>query len=244
LRGKDLSNSEPNESQESRVYGQLAEMIVSLKLEPGSLVSESWLINELQTSRPVLRDALQELRETGLVSILPRAGIAIAPVGLVDVQNIFEVRLALETYAARLAAQKANRDDVARLRRIAAEIEAVPVAADGAEEGRTPSEVIAMDRKIHMEIARLARNPILERAVERILLPNSRLWHLFFARNSNEPVSFHVSHVELVEAIDNGDSEAAQAAVSHHIEGSLQQLRRVFSFTLASSEERPRARRG
>lgn len=81
------------------------DLIVSLQLEPGSMVTEAALLQRLGTSRSSLREAVVRLIDVGLAVVIPRTGIAIAPVRLLDVQNVYEARQVIETTLVRLAAE-------------------------------------------------------------------------------------------------------------------------------------------
>lgn len=93
------------DSQSEVAYRILKEKIVNLELPPASLLNEAELMAELDLGRTPIREALQRLALENLVVILPRRGTIVADLNLSDLQKIFEVRLELEVYAARLAAE-------------------------------------------------------------------------------------------------------------------------------------------
>lgn len=199
------------------VYERLLEMLVSLELEPGTVVTESVLLARVGGARSTLREAVQRLTDTGLVSVLPRTGIAVAPVRLLDVQNVYEARLALETCLVRLAAERATPTD---LEGLVASSAARPPSAG-------PADFMASDRRIHASIAALARNDLLSRALVNVLLTSSRMWALFFRLNGAGD-NYYFSHDEILDAVRRRDADAAQAAVERHLEGSRNLLRSVF----------------
>ena len=73
-----LQEIAPAQSLTDRAYADLEEMIVTLKLAPGSAVSEQELANYLGIGRTPIREALQRLARERLVSILPRRGIIVS----------------------------------------------------------------------------------------------------------------------------------------------------------------------
>jgi DNA-binding GntR family transcriptional regulator len=205
-------------------------MIVQLDLAPGSIVSENTLAERLGVPRSEVRDAVQQLRESGLVSVLARAGISISPVAITEIRNVFDARLAIEGFAARLAAQRASPRDVEGLRALAARLIelAATISSSSGDDGAL-AELVELDRRLHVEVVVIARNPHLLGALSRVMLFNSRIWNLFYERNGAVG-PFYVSHEELIEAIATGDADAAQVAVAHHLDSSAQTLRRVFEY--------------
>ena len=63
-----------------KAYIQLEEMIVTLQLAPGQVLSESELGEQLEIGRTPIREALQRLAREGLVTILPRKGILVTEI--------------------------------------------------------------------------------------------------------------------------------------------------------------------
>jgi len=199
------------------VYERLLDLILTLELEPGSVVTESELIARLGTSRSSLREAVVRTIDTGLTAVLPRTGIAIAPVRLLDVQNVFEARLAVEGTLARLAAERGSTDGIAAV----AELErAFPV-------DRSPAAVLAADRRLHQAIGELARNDLLARALRMALMTSARVWGLYHQLRSFDP-SDHLDHGEIVEALVARDPDAAEAAMARYLDASRARLSAVF----------------
>ena len=80
--------AQTGESLAELAYRQLEEMIVTLKLEPGSIVNERALTDITGMGRTPVREAVQKLAWEGLMEIRPRSGIAIAPLNLQDFGKI------------------------------------------------------------------------------------------------------------------------------------------------------------
>ncbi|MDQ1549329.1 MAG: hypothetical protein QOD27_987, partial [Microbacteriaceae bacterium] len=109
-------------------YDDLLERIITLQLPPGSLVNEQAMATELGLGRMPVREAIARLATDRFITVLPRRGAVIAPVGLDDVLDMFEAREAIECGVAYIVATKATSEDLATLRQLVA-------AADGAREG-------------------------------------------------------------------------------------------------------------
>ena len=88
-----------------RVYVQLEEMLVTLQIQPGHVLSESELCKQLKVSRTPVGEALQRLAREGLVNILPRRGIVVTEVNPLDHLRLLEVRREIARYSSRSAAK-------------------------------------------------------------------------------------------------------------------------------------------
>lgn len=85
------------------VYEKLREEICSLEIEPGTKLSEVQLAENLGVSRAPVKSALNRLAYDGLVEIKPQSGTIVTPISFKYADNIKEIRLLLEPYAARKA---------------------------------------------------------------------------------------------------------------------------------------------
>src|SRR3954466_14959420 len=108
-----------------RAYRELEEMIVTLQLLPGTVLSEQALSVRLKIGRTPIREALQRLARDGLVLIMPRRGIMVSEINLRLQLRLLEVRRELERLMAKLAAERATLDE----RREFAELAEAMIAA-------------------------------------------------------------------------------------------------------------------
>ena len=194
-------------------YQRLSGAIVTLDLAPGSLVNERELCDRLDVTRLTLVPALHRLAETGLVSILPRRGVMIAPVDVLDVQKVFDARDAIEGKIAELAALRASPSGLDVLKTLSLNIDTV---------GRGQRDYRAFlehDTSLHMALADVASNRFLSDLLQRVWKVNLRLWHLFFSQRGTDQVHF-LSHDEIIKAVDRRDGQAARTEMAKHIAAS------------------------
>ena len=191
-------------------YERLRDEIITLKLPPGLLINEQTLAERLGVTRPTLVQALHRLAETGLVSVLPRRGILISPVDLLDVQQVFDARAALESKVAELAAVRATAEQVEELRELARDLDQ-PVSDD-----HRYQPFLERDQQLHLAVAALARNWFLEDALARVWMVNRRLWHLFF-RERGTAANYFLRHEAILSALERRDPAAAGDAVIEHL---------------------------
>src|SRR5438034_1632001 len=134
-----------------RAYHAIREMIVSLELRPGAVIDERRLMDRLGIGRTPTREALRRLAQEQLVEVYPRRGMFVTNVEIRDLASLTEVRSVLESHVARLAAGRATDDDRAVLESLLDELET------GTE--LDPSELMALDERIHRQVYRSAHNP-------------------------------------------------------------------------------------
>ncbi len=142
-------------SQSSDAYHLIKEKIITLELPPASVIDEARLIAELGLGRTPIREALQRLALDNLVVILPRRGTIVADLNMSDLQKIFEIRIELETYAVRLAAERATSTEIAAM-------EALFHNADAVIHDGDNDRLIRLDHEAHRLLAEAAHNEFLE----------------------------------------------------------------------------------
>jgi len=203
-----------------RAYYRIRELIVSLALPPGSIVNERDLMQELGLGRTPVREALRTLAREQLVEVYPRRGIFVSGVDVRDLAGLSEVRLALETAGARLAAEHATAEDRARCVELLDELER---AANEADE----RALIELDQRIHRHVYACTHNPFLARTLEEYYVLTLRIW--FLALDRVERLDDAVrEHRELLTAIRDGDRKRAEDVMRRHVTGFEQAIRRVL----------------
>ncbi len=215
------------------VYEKILEMIVSGQAPIGAkLPTEHKLSTLFEVSRPVLRQALKQLREDGVVvsrqgsgSFVQRrpdgAVLDFAPAGsIADIQRTFEFRSAVEGEAAFLAAQRRTDYDIANLRTAAEELDRC------IREGELGVDA---DEMFHEAICTASGNPYFTAA--RTSMKTSILMGLNLTRNLSRAKSkermdlVQREHFEILNAIVRADQGAARAAMRDHVENAR---KRVF----------------
>jgi DNA-binding GntR family transcriptional regulator len=203
-----------------QAYYRIRELIVSLELPPGSPISERDLMQRLGLGRTPVREALRTLARECLVEVYPRRGMFVSGVDVGDLAGLSEVRAALESHAARLAAGRANDDDRAVIAALLGELDDV----DGKPDERT---LIDLDQRIHRHIYRCTHNPFLEATLDEYYVLTLRIWLLALDRVARLEDAVG-EHRELLEAIRDGDPGRAEKAMRRHVTGFEQAIRRVL----------------
>ena len=198
-------------------YERLREAIVTAQLQPNERLVESDLMQLLGASRFAVRTALVRLAQEGLVEHERNRGAKVRLVGEAEAAEILESRMVLEGLAARYAATRATPEQVAELRAIVAEMRALLDGGDllGASE---------LNARLHARMLEIAGNATASRLVGML---NSQLVR-FQYRTILVPGRAEQSHAEhraLVEAIAEGDPDAAEESVRVHLSHVVEALR-------------------
>ena len=98
-------------------YKHIADKLLSGQLVPGQKLSEPAFARELNISRTPVREAIQHLRNEGLLKQVPSSGTYVAESNRVPLVETYEIRLALETMAVRTVAKRAKAKDLSGLKK-------------------------------------------------------------------------------------------------------------------------------
>jgi DNA-binding GntR family transcriptional regulator len=197
----------------------LVAFYVSLDLAPGSLINERELMERLELGRTPVREALRVLARECLVEVYPRRGMFVSTIDVGDLAGLSEVRAALESHAARLAAERATGDDLAETEALLAELE--HAGGDGER------ALIDLDQRVHRHVYRCAHNPFLEATLNEYYVLILRIWFLALERVTRLEDAI-LEHRGILEAIRDGDPDRAEAAMRRHVTSFERAIRRVL----------------
>ena len=187
-----------------KAYIQLEEMIVTLQLAPGQVLSESELGEQLEIGRTPIREALQRLSREGLVTILPRKGILVTEINPSKQLLLLEVRRELERLMARAAAARSTEQERKAFRRIA---KGMRQAASKNDE----MKFIRHDNELNELIAEASHNEYAERAMLAMQGLSRRFWYVHYKQAGDMPLMAAL-HAELAERIADADIAGAAKA--------------------------------
>jgi DNA-binding GntR family transcriptional regulator len=203
-----------------QAYYRIRELIVTLELAPGALVSERELMERLGVGRTPVREALRALARERLVEVYPRRGIFVSAVYVRDLAGLSEVRNVLEPHAARLAAERATVEDREAIGELLDELDDVHAAPD-------ERALIDLDQRIHRHVYRCTHNPFLEETLNEYYVLTLRIWFLALDRVARLEDAVQ-EHRELLEAIRAADATHAEEAMRRHVTGFESAMRSVL----------------
>ena len=188
-----------------RAYGELEELIVTLRLKPGSAVSEAELSQRLGIGRTPIREALQRLARERLVTILPRRGIIVSEINVKSQLRLLEVRREVERLVAKNAARRATPEQRARFAEIARAFE---------KSAKSNDEVTFMriDREFNELSVVASRNEFAAGAMGLMHALSRRFWYIHYKQAADMPLTAKL-HADIARAIAAGDDKAAAGAM-------------------------------
>jgi DNA-binding GntR family transcriptional regulator len=199
-----------------QAYELIKQKIVSLELAPGSVIDEAALQADLELGRTPIREALQRLALEKLVVIIPRRGMFVSDIGLMDLQRLFEVRLVLESMAARLAARRGSPKHWQRMQAVLANL---PAETEPVEN----QTIIAIDQACHEIIYEAVDNEFLQDTLSTMYALSLRLWYFALSRIGNMRAAV-LEHVAIMEALKAGDAEKAAYLLEQHIKAFQEEI--------------------
>jgi DNA-binding GntR family transcriptional regulator len=191
-----------------KAYHLIRQKIITLELPPLSAIDEQALMDDLGLGRTPIREALQRLAAEGFVFFAPRRGIFVADISITDLQKIFELRVVLEGFCARLAAQRANQEQIALMEETVHDLRQVP------EEDS--STLMAIDERFHALLYQAADNEFLEDTLTRLHALSFRLWHLVLDHLDGVKGAME-QHIEITHALKAQDGPRAEALIREHV---------------------------
>lgn len=187
-------------------YARLKEEILLGTLPPGTRLVETLLAERYAVSRTPVREALGRLVHDGLVERAGR-GMCVRVHTPEEIFELYEVRELLETAAARTAAERRTEFDIVRLQTITERLNQPDI---------TLAERAPLNREFHASIWKAGHNSMLVDTLDRLTL--HILQHMSTTLTS--PGRWEqaiVEHRKIVEAIVDGNGEAAGQLVSEHL---------------------------
>ncbi len=206
---------------ENKVLEKLRSAIQTSKLKPGQRLVEKEIARQMGVSRVPVRQAIHVLERDGLIVIEPHRGATVVDLSDQDIEEIYGLRTALETYAIALLVEKAQESDINALQDI------VDRMIKRATENHRPDQT-NLDLKFHETLCLLSGNHRLLEAWLR-LSTQLRMILAFKTLVFDDTQFIPRGHQRIVEAIRRRDVATAQHVLSEHIAMSAEQLRKGFA---------------
>jgi DNA-binding GntR family transcriptional regulator len=227
-----MNAASPNRSRVQQVRDQLEDDIVNGRMRPGEQVQIEQLMARFGVSRTPVREALQQLEISGLVTVQPKRGTFVAQVGIPELIQMFEVMAELEGLCARLATRRASATVLDGITKALAACEIECATQD------TNAYYYANER-FHQLIYQACGNGFL---VQQTQLLKNRLkpYRRLQLQLRNRMVQSLQEHRDIVRALQQGDAEAAAQAARDHV--LIQGQRFTDLMSLAGRPAEPPAR--
>ena len=219
--GRPSRRSEARYKSLTELIGEkLKEAILAGKLKPGEKLSAEILASSLKVSQVPLREALRHLGTEGYVTFLPDNEVIVSKPRIEDVEDYYKIASVLEGLAARLAVEKAQVEEIARLR------ELHQLLREACQK-RDPADYFEANSRFHRFIAEIARNERLYRLIDQLRqeIQKTRL----LAHQLVDRLEFSMrEHDQILDAFVKKSPELAEVAMVRHLTNHMAALRKAL----------------
>jgi len=204
-----------------RVYEEIKNGILDERYEPGQALPEIPLAQKYGVKRTRIRQIFQKLERDTLVEIIPARGAFVKPISMIEFQEIFEIREALEGIAARLAARKRRDEDIEK---IITEFEAL-------KEDRSDDNLerkVRLGGTLHEFILRSAGNKKIISILEPLQTQVRRIWNRGILVSPERIERAFNEHIEILKLLQAKDEATAERRMREHISNAFKDYIRVL----------------
>lgn len=207
-------------------YDFIRKKILSGEFPPGYALKTEVLSAEIGVSRTPVRDALHKLEADGLVVVQARLGSRVKKMTVKEFREMCDLRLALESHAAGLAAVNHTEVDLHEIHFALEAMRALTHALNRSSNESQLDELIREDVRFHIAIMTAAKNDLMKKEILRLHLINRVVSgpsgpeapHPNRAARDANRLAVLRSHDEVYQAIASGDAAAAKRAMEFHIQ--------------------------
>jgi DNA-binding GntR family transcriptional regulator len=193
---------------DKKIYDAVFNAVMSQRLPPGTKLTEAHFCDLFKVSRTIVRKALQRLAHAHIVELKPNHGATIASPTPEETREIFAARRGIEAAIIPLAIARANKAQIARLRKMAKDEHAAYESGDRAT-------WISMSGEFHIALAELAGNSVLQRFLAELVSRCSLIIALYEAPGS--VACSHDEHDRLIDVIASGDIPLSLKMMEQHL---------------------------
>ena len=194
------------------IYEELRERVALLAYPPGGLLSENRLAKEFGVSRTPIRRVLHRLEFDGLVSVERGVGTIVAPIDMVYLKQVYDLRLKLIDVIADLDASWVSADEIVTLRGLHDQV--LAMADDG-----TPHELARAYLRFNETVTRAIGNGPLREIADRLFYLTARVWlQALPALDWRHEVGIVAAEIDATAtALEEGDMPSLADARRHHM---------------------------
>jgi DNA-binding GntR family transcriptional regulator len=203
---KEIPKAERKVTRTEVAYNYLRNAIIVHELAPGSPIVEQDISNRLDISRTPVREALKQLEAEGLIQSSPMRGYFVSEINIMDVNEIFDLRLAMELLALKTAINKITKEEIQETEEMLEEL----------NQDCTADKFYAADRHLHDLITHNSCNRRLVHFLANINSQIERFRYIAALRPERLPHS-REEHEDILKYIKAHDFEKAEAALTIHI---------------------------
>ncbi len=203
----------------SGVTAQLRREILEGIFNPGERLVELQLTLRYGTGRASIRSALIELDKEGLIVREANRGASVRKIDVAELIELHQARAVLESLVARHAAERASEHEGAELRQIIQQMKILAVQD-------APAALAGLLEQLHLRIREISRHRVGSALLENLRNRTAQTRLHAFATPARDSDSLF-DHEAIVEAIAQGDADAAERAVRQHLLSLIDRVQRT-----------------
>lgn len=192
-----------------QVFEQLKKMIFDGEFRPGNRIIESEVAESIGISRTPVREALHKLEAERLIVRLPKGGYVVKGMSIGEIEEIFDIRVLLESFAGYLAAQRWNDKQLAPLEEKLREFEKYLLIND-------LKELTRINTEFHELLYALSKSPKLIQMINNLRDEIFLLREILLESMKVGSLS-HNDHKEIIKAIKHREAEKVERLLKEHI---------------------------
>ena len=202
------------------VFQTLRQAILKGELKPGERLMELQLAAQLGVSRTPIREAIRMLEQEGLAVTMPRKGAEVAKMTLKGMEDVLEIREALDILACQLACDRIT-DDLLKT------LEEKKKAFEASLETKDVKVIADADISFHDVIYEATGNPKLVIMLNNLREQIYRYRVEYIKKTENYPILIK-EHEAIYQALLKRNKEAARASISNHVENQANAVKEVI----------------
>lgn len=192
------------------VFNTLRQAILTGELKPGERLMEIHLANKLGVSRTPIREAIRKLELEGLVTMIPRRGAEVAQITEKSMNDVLEVRRAMDALCAELACERITDEETEQLRLAC-------VAFEAAVKTKDVKKIAQADVELHDIIVQATGNQRLVQLINNLSEQMYR-YRFEYIKDTSQHQRLIEEHRVIYESILKKDRETASQAARVHID--------------------------
>lgn len=202
------------------VFNTLREAILKGEIKPGERLMEIHLANMLGVSRTPIREAIRMLEQEGLAVTVPRKGAQVAKMTEKDLQDVLEIREALDDLAVISACARKTNEQLAQLKSAMRVFEEKTAGTD-------VRAIVQADEDFHDVIYSMAHNPRLTAIVGNMREQMYR-YRYEYLKDRDIYAQLISEHRSIIEGFEKNDEEFLRTVMHTHLENQVNSVREII----------------
>ncbi len=203
------------ETLKDKAYKYIKDKIISCEYQPGDFLDEKTLIEEINSSRTPIREALNKIEQENLIKIIPKKGVIVTEISLKDILDIYQLRELIEPSAIIEFGHTYSEEKLTEFKNYFA------------DEKLNPIDFYKTDDMFHAYITEIYNNNYITELMETVRVQNQRLRILTGTPHDITPS--RREHIDIIDNIISKNYKSAAKAMKEHIEFSKNRTLTVYA---------------